>query len=381
MSAAMNRTVVLATGGTGGHLFPAAALAEALAARGVALALFTDRRNVALPEALAAIAVERLPGTAMAGKGFGGRLLAMTELARGTWQAGRLLRRLKPAVVVGFGGYASVPTVLAAQRAGIATVLHEQNAILGRANRVLVKRARAVCTSFEIVEGLAAHPGGRTTRTGNPVRAAIAALRDQPYPTPIPGGPLSILVTGGSQGARVFSDVLPQALALLTNQERARIRLAQQCRAEAIEATAAAYDRLGMMVGLQPFFADMPDRLAEAQLVIARAGASSVAELTAAGRPAILVPYPYATDDHQTANAEAVAAAGAGWLMPQEGFTGPALAQRLRHLLENPALLAETAACAHALGVPDAAERLAGVVEQFLPMTNGGAGEHLEAAQ
>ncbi|MGQ0674988.1 MAG: undecaprenyldiphospho-muramoylpentapeptide beta-N-acetylglucosaminyltransferase [Rhodospirillales bacterium] len=381
MSAATNRLVVLATGGTGGPLFPAAALAEALAQRAVGLALFTDRRKVALPQPLSAIAVERLPGTAMAGKGFGGRLLAMTELARGVWQAGRLLRRLRPAAVAGFGGYASVPTVLAAQRAGIPTVLHEQNAVLGRANRVLAKRAKAICTSFEIVEGLAALAGGRTTCTGNPVRAAIAALRDQPYPTPIPGGPLSILVTGGSQGARVFSDVLPQALALLTNQERARIRLAEQCRAEAIEATAAAYDRLGMMAELTPFFADMPQRVAEAQLVIARAGASSVAELACAGRPAILVPYPHATDDHQTANAEAVAAAGAGWLIPQEGFTGPALAQRLRHMLENPGLLAEAAQCARALGVPDAAQRLAGVVEQFIPLSNGGAGEHLEAAQ
>lgn len=380
MSAQTNRMVVLATGGTGGHLFPAAALAEALAARGVAAALFTDRRKVTLPDALSAIPTERLPGTSMAGKSFGGRLLAMTELARGTWQAGRLLRRMRPAAVVGFGGYASVPTVLAAQRAGIPTVLHEQNAVLGRANRVLVKRAKAVCTSFEIVEGLAA-VGGRTTRTGNPVRAAIAALRDQPYPTPIPGGPLSILVTGGSQGARIFSDVMPQALALLTNQERARIRLAQQCRAEAIEATAATYDRLGMMAELTPFFGDMPQRVAEAQLVIARSGASSVAELTAAGRPAILVPYPYATDDHQTVNAEAVASAGAGWLMPQEGFTGPALAQRIRHLLDNPALLAEAAHCAFALGIPDAADRLAGVVEQFLPASNGGTGEHLEAAQ
>jgi UDP-N-acetylglucosamine--N-acetylmuramyl-(pentapeptide) pyrophosphoryl-undecaprenol N-acetylglucosamine transferase len=376
-----NRLVVLATGGTGGHLFPAAALAEALSQRGVALALFTDRRKVALPDALSAIHTERLPGTSMAGKSFGGRLLAMTELARGTWQAGRLLRRLRPAAAVGFGGYASVPTMLAAQRAGIPTVLHEQNAVLGRANRVLVRRAKAICTSFEIVEGLAAAIGGRTTRTGNPVRAAIAALRDQPYPTPIPGGPLSILVTGGSQGARIFSDVMPQAMALLTNQERSRVRLAQQCRAEAIEATAAAYDRLGMMAELTPFFGDIPQRVAEAQLVIARAGASSVAELTAAGRPAILVPYPYATDDHQTVNAEAIASSGGAWLMPQEGFTGPALAQRIRHLLDNPALLAEAAHCAHALGVPDAAERLAGVVEQYLPMSNGGAGEHLEAAQ
>ena len=380
---APGRMVVLATGGTGGHVFPAAALAEVLAQRGCELALFTDRRGIALPNGLAALPVERLAGTAMVGKGIGGRILAVTELTRGVWQAARRLRHYRPAAVVGFGGYASVPTVLAAARAGIPTVLHEQNAVLGRANRVAVRRAKAICTSFEIVEGLAAVTGGRTTRTGNPVRAAIAALRDQPYPTPIPGGPLSILVTGGSQGARVFSDVLPQALALLTNQERARIILAQQCRAEAIEAAAAAYDRLGVNVELLPFFADMPQRLAHAQLVIARSGASSIAELTAAGRPAILVPYPHAIDDHQTANAEAVSAAGGAWLMPQEGFTGPAVAQRLRDMLDKPLKLAEAASCARALGVPDAAERLAGVVEQFLPATNGNSrpGERLEAAQ
>jgi UDP-N-acetylglucosamine--N-acetylmuramyl-(pentapeptide) pyrophosphoryl-undecaprenol N-acetylglucosamine transferase len=376
--------VVLATGGTGGHLFPAAALAEVLAQRACALALFTDRREVKLPPALSGLPIERLPAKGVAGRGLAGRVLAMGELAYGTWKAMRRLRHYRPAAVVGFGGYASVPTVLAAQRIGIPTVLHEQNAVIGRANRVAVGNAKAICTSFEVVAGLAAHVGSRTIRTGNPVRAAIAALRDQPYPTPIPGGPLSLFVTGGSQGARVFGEIVPAAVALLPEPQRQRLNIVQQCRQEQIEAARAVYAGAGVAAELEPFFPDMAQRLATAHLLIGRSGATTVAELTAAGRPSILVPYPYATDDHQSANAQAAAAAGGAWLMPQDTFTPHALAAVLQRLLDHPATLVEAANCAHALGIVDAAERLAGVVEQFLPATNGNAkpGEsRLEAAQ
>ncbi|MCK6454047.1 MAG: undecaprenyldiphospho-muramoylpentapeptide beta-N-acetylglucosaminyltransferase [Alphaproteobacteria bacterium] len=379
------RLVVLATGGTGGHTFPAAALAEALAARGCELMLFTDRRDIPLPPALAELPVERLPAQGVAGRGLVGRMRAMTELARGTWQAVRLLRRYRPAVVVGFGGYASVPTMLAAQRVGIPTVLHEQNAVLGRANRVAAGRARAICTSFEIVAGLAADTSGRTIRTGNPVRAAIAALRDQPYPTPIPGGPLSLLVTGGSQGARVFGQVLPHAMEYLAPEHRVRLRLVQQCRPEQIEQVRAAYAAVGVNAEVMPFVEDMAGRLAEAHLVVCRAGATTVAELTAAGRPAILVPYPYAADDHQTANAQAMSAGGGAWLMPQDSFSAPALSARLTQLLEHPETLAEAASCARALGIADAAERLTGTVINLLPHSNGNSdetpAERREAAQ
>jgi len=386
---AMNKDrplVVLATGGTGGHTFPAAALAEALSARGCALMLFTDRRGIALPPALAELPIERLPAQGVAGRGLVDRVRALGELARGAWQAMRLLRRHRPAVVVGFGGYASVPTMLAAQRVGIPTVLHEQNAILGRANRVAAGRARAIFTSFEIVAGLAADTSGRTIRTGNPVRAAIAALRDQPYPTPIPGGPLSLLITGGSQGARVFGQVLPHAMEYLAPEHRVRLSLVQQCRAEQIEQVRASYAAVGVNAQVTPFVEDMAGRLAEAHLVIARAGATTVAELTAAGRPAILVPYPHATDDHQTANAQAMSAGGGAWLMPQDSFSAPALSARLTHLLERPETLVEAASCARALGVPDAAERLAGAVLNLLPASNGNephapANDRREAAQ
>lgn len=384
MKAVPQRLVVLATGGTGGHLFPAAALAEVLAARGCALALFTDRREVALPPALSGLPIERLPAKGVAGRGLPGRVLAVGELAFGTWKASRRLRHYRPAAVVGFGGYASVPTVLAAGRAGIPTVLHEQNAVIGRANRVAVGKARAVCTSFEVVAGLAANVGSRTIRTGNPVRAAIAALRDQPYPTPIPGGPLSLFVTGGSQGARVFGDIVPAAVALLPEAQRQRLKIVQQCRQEQLEATQAAYAAIGVGATLQPFFPDMAGRLGDAHLLVGRSGATTVAELTCAGRPAILVPYPYATDDHQTANAQALAAGGGAWLMPQDGFTPHTLAAMLQRALDDPSTLVEAASCARALGIADAAERLAGVVEQFLPATNGNAkhGEtRLEAAQ
>lgn len=384
MTAATRRLVVLATGGTGGHLFPAAALAEVLAQRACALALFTDRREAKLPPALAGLPIERLPAKGVAGRGLPGRVLAVGELAYGTWKAMRRLRHYRPAAVVGFGGYASVPTVLAAARIGIPTILHEQNAVIGRANRVAVGKARAICTSFEVVAGLAADVGSRTIRTGNPVRAAIAALRDQPYPTPIPGGPLSLFVTGGSQGARVFGEVVPAAVALLPEAQRRRLAIVQQCRPEQIEAARGAYAAAGVAAELAPFFPDMAERLAAAHLMIGRSGASTVAELAAAGRPAVLVPYPYAIDDHQTANAQAMAAAGGAWLMPQDSFTPHALAATLERLLGQPQTLVEAAACARALGVVDAAERLAGVVERFLPLANGDGkpGEaRLEAAQ
>ena len=220
--------------------------------------------------------------------------------------------RLRPALVVGFGGYASVPTVYAAQRAGLPTLLHEQNAVLGRANRMLAAQARAVATSFPETAAL----GKATPRlTGNPVRPAIAALGEQPYPAM--DGTLRLLVLGGSQGARVFARLIPAALAALAAERRRQIAIAQQCRPEDLEQVRSAYAALGQPAELADFFTDVAERLAIAHLVISRSGASTVAELAAAGRPAILLPYPHATDDHQTANATAFAGAGAGWLMPE----------------------------------------------------------------
>lgn len=359
----MSGLILLTTGGTGGHVFPAQALAAELSRRGRAHGFVTDRRGAEFHDG----AVYRISSAAVAGRGMAGRLRGLAATAFGVLQAHRLLRRLKPAGVVGFGGYASVPAMLAATQLGLPTVLHEQNAVLGRANRLLAPRVEAVASAFAHVERLSDADQAKARHTGNPVRAEVAALSKTLYPAPQKNEPLSILVTGGSQGAAVMAQVVPGALSSLSGSPRRLIRVVQQCRPEQIDAVRTTYDAAGIEAELATFFDDMPARLAAAQLVIARAGASTVAELTAAGRPAILVPYPYATDDHQTANAQAVDAAGAGWLMAEKDFTMIALAARIADFLNNPAQLADAAAHARAMGIPDAAGRLARVVEDCMP--------------
>ncbi len=357
----MSSLVVLAAGGTGGHMFPAEALARALLTRGRRVALMTDSRGEAFGERFPGVALHRI----RAGR-FSGNLLrkalGLVELALGTLQAGRKLRALGPAAVVGFGGYPSVPTMLAAAWQKRPTVIHEQNAILGRANRLLASRVRGIATSFAEVSGLGPAERGRVTETGNPVRPAIAALGGTPYVASSGAAPFELLVLGGSQGARVLSAVITEALARLPEPLRRRLRLTQQARPEDLEAVRAAYARCGIAAEIRPFFDDVPARLMRAQLVIARSGASTVAELTVVGRPAILVPYRYAADDHQTANARALETAGAAWVMSEQAFTAEVLSRRLEALMEAPQMLAKAADAAHALGRPDAAERLADLV-------------------
>jgi len=357
----MSGLVVLAAGGTGGHMFPAEALARALLTRGRRVALMTDSRGEAFGDRFPGVALHRV----RAGR-FSGTLLrkalGLVELALGTVEAARHLRTLAPAAVVGFGGYPSVPTMLAAARQNRPTVIHEQNAILGRANRLLASRARRIATSFPEVGGLSMADRSRVTETGNPVRPTVTALRDTPYAESSGDTPFELLVLGGSQGARILGTVVPEALARLPEALRRRLRLAQQARPENLEAVHAAHAASGIAAEIRPFFDDVPARLARAQLVIARSGASTVAELTVMGRPAILVPYRYAADDHQTANARALEAAGAAWVMSETAFTAEALAQRLAALMNEPATLAKAARAAHGLGRPDAAERLADLV-------------------
>jgi UDP-N-acetylglucosamine--N-acetylmuramyl-(pentapeptide) pyrophosphoryl-undecaprenol N-acetylglucosamine transferase len=292
------------------------------------------------------------------------------ELARGYFEARRLLRELDPAVAVGFGGYASLPTILAACHAGVLTIVHEQNAVLGRANRLLASRVDAIATSFEQVQKLP--PKGRAVmrRTGNPVRPEIAALSTQPYPAPEANGPLHILVTGGSQGATVFSSLVPLAVALLPPESRARLRIVQQCRPEDLEAVTQAYRELNVAAELQPFFTDIPARLAKAQLLICRAGASTVAEATAAGRPAILVPYPAAMDDHQTENARALMRAKCAWFADQALLTPEKLRDMLEAMLAEPARLIEVARRAREVGIPNAAAQLADMVAGLVSNTS-----------
>ena len=294
------------------------------------------------------------------------RGLAVLGLVRAVMQAAWVLRRIRPAAAVGFGGYPSVPPLVASGRLGIPSVLHEQNAVLGRANRMLARRASAIATSFPETERIPRSRAGLVKHVGNPVRAAIAALLGAQYDPPGADGPFHLLVTGGSQGARVFSEIVPAAVAALPQPLRRRIVVSQQCRPEDLAGVERDYAEAAVEVRLAPFFMDMPVRLGEAHLVICRAGASTIAELAAAGRPAILVPLPMAADDHQSANGRAMVAAGAAVMIAQKSFTSARLAQELATLMAEPAELARRAAAAQSFARPDAARALADLVEGLI---------------
>jgi UDP-N-acetylglucosamine--N-acetylmuramyl-(pentapeptide) pyrophosphoryl-undecaprenol N-acetylglucosamine transferase len=361
----------LAAGGTGGHLFPAEAVARLLVGSGAAVYLLTDRRADAF--------VASVPGAQTcqirAGRFDGGPLYAaygLAELALGIVQARRLLRRLAPVAVVGFGGYPSVPTMLAASQLGLPTLIHEQNAVLGRANRLLASRAHRIATGFAETGGLRPSDRLRVVHTGNPVRPTILAVSGSPYIPPQPGQPIELLITGGSQGARVFSEVIPPALEAMPTELRARLRVSQQARPEDRTGATAQYQALGVAAQVETFFADMPDRLRRAHLVICRAGASTVAELAVAGRPALLVPYPHAMDDHQSANAAQFSNAGGGWTTPQSELTPANLAEALVALLTAPNRLLDAAAAARRFARDDAAQHLAELVMALAPGRNGG---------
>jgi len=365
----VSATFVLAAGGTGGHLFPAEALARLLVAAGGSVHLVTDQRADTFAEAVPGVAICRV----RAGRLGGGPLhsaYGLAELAVGIVQARRLLRRLAPAAVIGFGGYPSAPTMLAATRLGLPTLIHEQNAVLGRANRLLAPRAHRIATGFAETFGLRPADQSRAVHTGNPVRPAILAAACG-YGAPEPGRPIELLILGGSQGARIFSEIVPPALAALTPGIRARLRVSQQARPEDRSAVTAKLQALGIEAEVESFFADVPARLARAHLVICRAGASTVAELAIAGRPALLVPYPHATDDHQSANAGEFAASGGAWVVPQSELTPGVLAERLKQLFADPAGLRAAAEAARSVARDDAAERLAALAQALTRGRNG----------
>ncbi|MFO1081185.1 MAG: undecaprenyldiphospho-muramoylpentapeptide beta-N-acetylglucosaminyltransferase [Reyranellaceae bacterium] len=364
--------VVLATGGTGGHVFPAEALAGELEARGVPFALITDARGRQWQGALARRPIHYIRSASPSG-GLGKKLAGLGLLGLGLFDAWRALGRLAPSAVVGFGGYASVPTMVAARLRRLPALLHEQNAVLGKANRLVLGGVGRIATSFPRTRHVA-DGDPRLRLVGNPVRDTVRALRGLAYRPPEPGRVVDLLVFGGSQGAASFSQVVPDAVARLPEALRARLRLVQQCRPEDLAAVRERYQRLGAVAELAPFFVDLPQRLAAAHLVIGRAGASTVAELAAVGRPSILVPYPHATDDHQTANARAFEAAGACLVLPHADFTAEALASRLAELLAAPRRLADLAAAASAAGRPDAAARLADVVGELTGLVSQPAG-------
>jgi UDP-N-acetylglucosamine--N-acetylmuramyl-(pentapeptide) pyrophosphoryl-undecaprenol N-acetylglucosamine transferase len=359
----MPQVVVIAAGGTGGHMFPALALAREVRGRDLDVVLTCDARGARY------VGPDLAHHEIRAGSPTGGllrRLQGVARLGLGLTQALALLRRRRPAAVAVFGGYASVPVGIAARLLGIPLLVHEQNAVLGRANRLIARKAAVLALTFADTEGAAGARRARSVVTGNPVRPEVVALRDQAYEAPAGDGPFDLVVVGGSQGARILSEALPAALACLPKAARARIRLTQQCRPEDLERVAGAYAGLGFAAELRSFYDDLPERLARAHLVISRSGASSVAELLALGRPALLVPYRLASDDHQRANAEAVVQAGAGWLIEETALDAERLAARLGACLDQPQELADMAARAHALGRPDATRALADAVESLM---------------
>jgi UDP-N-acetylglucosamine--N-acetylmuramyl-(pentapeptide) pyrophosphoryl-undecaprenol N-acetylglucosamine transferase len=356
------RLIAIGAGGTGGHMFPAAALARTLLERGYRVALLTDRRGQGFGPELGEVQTYRLSAGAVLGTSPWRKAVATLQLLRGVGQARRLLRKLGASAVVGFGGYASLPAVWAGHGLGLTVVLHEQNAVAGRANRLLARKASRIATSFATVQGLAERDRAKCALTGNPVRAAIAEVGRRPYAVPGPKDRLTLLVTGGSQGARVFNELVPAAVCRLPDALKARLTVCQQVRGQDLGEVQALYQACGVEAQLKSFFDDMPQRLAAASLLICRSGASTVAELAAAGRPALLVPYPFAADDHQRANAEAFAAAGGGWVLPQAGLTVETLAAELRRLFEDPAQLVRAAGAARGFAQERAAERLADLV-------------------
>ncbi len=351
--------VVLAAGGTGGHLFPAQALAEELVARGFIIHLVTDERVADYGKSFPAIETHIVPSTTLSLSKpwlLPGRLL---KLYRGVRRAKAVLRRVQPDVVVGFGGYPSFPPIIAASQLGIAACVHDQNAVMGRANRFLSRFVQAVASSFPELARLPEHARPKLVVTGNPVRAVVMAERASPYPPTGADQPFNLLVFGGSQGARFFAEFMPKVMAELPRAIRKNLRLTQQCRPEDMAAVTSAYEALGFSFDLRPFFMDMPLRIANAHLVICRSGASTIAELGVIGRPAVMVPLPHAIDNDQLRNAESFAAAGAGWIKPQADLDAKEFAAFLTRLRYQEGELQAAAKAALAHGRPDAVQRLA----------------------
>lgn len=358
----MRAPILLTAGGTGGHLFPAEALCAALIRRGETVDLATDERADKYGKAFPARAVHIVPSATFGSKNPLALMRSATHLSAGLLKAYGLLGRLKPSVVVGFGGYPTFPPMLAAQFRGVPTILHEQNAVMGRANRALAARATAIATSFAVTEKIG-DAQTKATHTGNPVRDAVRQVADRAYLPPASTDPIRLLVFGGSQGARYFSDVVPPAVAAMDANVRARLVITQQCREEDIARVDAAYQALGLKAELARFFVDLPERMANAHLVMGRAGASTVAELGVIGRPSLLVPYAFALDADQAANARVLASAGGAVVIAQNDLTADRLAADLTALVTSPDRLAALAKGAKAAGRPDAVERLADLVQ------------------
>jgi UDP-N-acetylglucosamine--N-acetylmuramyl-(pentapeptide) pyrophosphoryl-undecaprenol N-acetylglucosamine transferase len=363
------RTIILTTGGTGGHIFPAEALAEILVTQGHHVSVITDARfaqyHTTTESVFHRIPIHVTRAVSLQGNAIK-KIVAITKTCFSIAQAWRIIRRTRPDIVVGFGGYPSFPAMIAASWCGVPTILHEQNAILGKTNRTMAARVRWLATSFRHTQRIDASFASKTTYVGNPVRASVQSIRQLPYPSPNQDGNLHLLITGGSQGASIFADIIPAAITLLPPEQQQRLHITQQARPEQIDRLTQAYHALGIRHELAPFFTNMPTRLAAAQVVIARSGASTIAELTCAGRPALFVPLPTSADGHQLENARAMTEAGGGWLCTQADFTPQALATQLQQWLTYPEQLTEAARHAHHLGTPESAALLATLVIESL---------------
>ncbi|HEY2033118.1 MAG TPA: undecaprenyldiphospho-muramoylpentapeptide beta-N-acetylglucosaminyltransferase [Rhizomicrobium sp.] len=356
-------TIVLAAGGTGGHLFPAQALAQELTKRGKTIVVMTDARGTQYPTYFPGAVIEIVPAAAFSDRSAWGLAKAPFEIIAGIFVAWTKLLRIKPKVVVGFGGYPSLPVMIAACIARFPTAIVAPDAILGRANRAVMDYVRVIAAGLPLKRFLPKEMS-KVVYTGNPVRPEVVAFDGARYEAPS-SGPIHLLVFGGSQGARALSEIVPTAVALLPADVKARLNIVQQCRPEDLEAVRALYIREGVTAELAPFFKDLPARMAKAHLVIGRSGAGTVAELMVIGRPAILIPLPHALDDNQTPNADALADAGGGWRVAQKDLTPEKLAAMLQSAFSAPDDLAMRAAAAHAQAKPDAAQRLADVVDKL----------------
>lgn len=362
MATGRARLVLICAGGTGGHLFPGEALGAALARRGVAIDLATDARAAPFAGNFPSRAIHIIPSSPVRGRDPLSLAITAGIMGGGIAKAALLFGQIKPAAVIGFGGYPTIPPLMAARLRGIPSIIHEQNAVMGRANRLLAPRVTAIATGFRDITLPKPEFAAKTTWVGNPVRPAVILGASKPYAPPEPGGALRLLAFGGSQGARVMAEVAPAAIQQLEPALWSRLKIVQQAREEDLAEVKKVYADLRVAADVAPFFADLPNHLAEAHLVISRSGASTVAELGAIGRPSILVPLPNALDQDQMANAGMLERAGGAIRLPQNEFTPSRLASEISALFAEPARLAAMAAAAKKAGTLDAAERLADLV-------------------
>lgn len=360
-----DHTIVLAAGGTGGHLFPAQALAEELQRRGYEVHLITDWRVREYGGEFPATRIYDVPSATLTLRQPWKLPAQVWRLWRGHDISKTILLQLKPSAVVGFGGYPSFPPIAAAARLGLPIIVHEQNAVMGRANRAVASRASVIAASFPSISNLPPTLAAKIQLTGNPVRSQVLKLAATPYDKPSAEKVFRLLVFGGSQGARFFSEIMPLVAAELAGAMRRKLKITQQCRPEDVDAVKAKYDELGIEHDVAAFFPDLPRRMAAAHLVICRAGASTVAELAVIGRPAIMVPLPHSVDNDQLRNAESFTSGGGGWLLPQGELTAETLAATLTQLRYQEGELADAAKAALEQGRPNAASRLADIVEGF----------------